>query len=444
MKHVLSLLAIFVLTLVSLVSAYTPGDLQLVSVEIDGEQFNEGDLDTESMLLSSVGSAPLSGVDNHRAVYVEEGETMEVEVVLRSVGDVRDVRVEAEVSGYEFDDNQRLEDRTSQFDIRGTVNGSTTRRVNLNIPLPSRLEDERYVLRLRVTNRENDDLTRYVVLQVEPPRRGLRIADVAFSPGNAIKAGRSLLTTVLLENYGEKDERDVKVTVAIPALGVSATEFVDAVDTDDGNVDYEDVPEMFLSIPANTQEGDYDVVVTAGSDAYGPITERYTVHVAANEQFQPADEETLVLAVGPEMQNVFAGKTVRYAVALTNAGSRSKAYLLSSVAGDWAMVSLSDALVVLEPGKNQVVYVDVTPAASATPGTHTVPVAISADNEVLETVSLGANVVSAPAAAQSNVNLRNGLEIALIVLVVVLVIIGLIIGFSRLRREESGDDKTYY
>ncbi len=164
------------------------------------------------------------------------------------------------------------------------------------------------------------------------------------------------------------------------------------------------------------------------------------VNVLANEIF--ATEDTLVLAVGPEVQTVAQGQTATYALALTNAGHTSKAYVLDVVTGDWATASVSDALVVLEPNKNKVVYVDVTVAADAAEGSHVASIALKSGEEVLETVSLTANVV---AGSDDSFSLRNGLEIALIVLVVLLVIIGLIIGFSRLRKDdEDEEEQTYY
>jgi len=261
-----------------------------------------------------------------------------------------------------------------------------------------------------------------------------------FYPLVSIKAGRSLLATVLLENFGTKNEKNVKVTVAIPELGVSASEFVDSLNTDNGNVAYEDVPEMFLPIPATAVAGNYNVKVTAEFDGE-TVTKTYPLTVLANEAFQTSNK--LVLAVGPETQPVVVGKTATYGVALTNAGSSSKAYMLSAVAGDWATVSMSDSLVVLEAGKNKVVYVEVTPTATASAGEHVLSLSVKSGNDVLETVALKATVMPAQKAAEDNTfNLRNGLEIALIILVVLLVIIGLIIGFSRLRKDD--DEKTYY
>ena len=114
------------------------------------------------------------------------------------------------------------------------------------------------------------------------------------------------------------------------------------------------------------------------------------------------------------------------------------------MAGDWATVSVSESLVVLEAGKNKVVYVEVTPNVDATAGEHVLSLSVKSGNDVLETVALKASVVAPQkAAASSEFSLRNGLEIALVVLVVLLVIIGLIIGFSRLRKDND-EEKTYY
>ena len=178
------------------------------------------------------------------------------------------------------------------------------------------------------------------------------------------------------------------------------------------------------------------------------MTKTYTIKVLACESnicgAQSSDK--LVLAVGPETQTVAAGQTATYAIALTNAGAGSKAYTLEAVTGDWATATLSESLVVLEAGKNKVVYVNVAVAPTATAGEHLVSVAVKSGSEALETMTLRANVVGA--VGGDNFSLRNGLEIALIVLVVLLVIIGLIVGFSRLKRddeeEEESSAKKYY
>ena len=459
-SKLLSVMALFVISLFALplVSALSNDAFQW-QVEVNGDEVfvgevmdvdtnGDGVVDREDVVGDVFNVDPTTGavsvVDGIvPTVTVEEGQAVDIEVSLftNATEGAEDVEVSAKIKGYEYSRYEPMSDSTRLFDMAA----NTQKTVRLSVDLPRDLEKDVYWLHLTIDSANSRSVERVVKLNVEPARHGVDIADVSFSPGNTVKAGRSLLASVLLENFGDDKEEDVKVTVSMPALGVTASEYVDEVKTEDSNVDYEDVPEMFLPIPAEATAGDYDVVVKVQYDRFEEVVETYTVHVVADERFQTGDDATLVLAVGPETQNIPAGSAAKYAVALTNGGSKNRAYLLSAVAGNGVSVSLSDALVVLEPGKNKVVYADVSVAPTAVPGAQTVALTISADNEVLETVSLGANVVASQApVAGSDVSLRNGLEIALIVLVVILVIIGLIIGFSRLRKDEGDEEKAYY
>jgi len=418
MRKLVSLVALFIIGLLtlSMVSALdnTNIDMSKTSVKVNGDEVNNG-----------------------QVLAVEEGQDLNIRVGLIATAGASDIEVDAKISGAE---GESISDSTDLFDIAA----GTTKYVNLKVTLPLKLDLDTYTLRLRVLNKNTPALELNLPLAIEPSRHGVDVADVSFSPGNTVKAGRSLLTTVLLRNYGDRDEDNVKVTVSIPSLGVSATEFAD-VAVDNHNIDYKAVPEMFLPIPANAAEGDYQVEVTAKyDDLQETSTKTFTVHVTADERFQTSTATTLVLAVGPETQNVEAGKAATYAIALTNQGQQSKAFVLEAVA-DWATVTMTDSLVVLEPGRNAVTYVTVTPSASATLGEHVASVKIKSGSEVLQTVTFRGNIVNAqPVVATSNgLSLRNGLEIALVVLVVLLVIIGLIIGFSRLQKDDE-DSKTYY
>lgn len=432
MRKLLSVMVLLIVGLLtmSIATALTENNLVWNTVRVNGDTVNDGD-----------------------TLAVEEGQTIDVRVGLSArnlnatLSGAQDIEVEARISGYEYSNREALEDSTHVFDL----SNGTTKYVTLSINLPKRLEQDSYTLRLRVLDRNTPALEKNLNLRIEPTRHGIDISDVAFSPSMTIKAGRSLLASVLLQNYGDRDERNVKVTVAVPALGISASEFVDAVQTDNHNVNYEDVPEMFLPIPANAREGDYEVRVTAEYEEFETVTKTYTIHVLANEAFQQQPER-LVMAVGPERQTASQGTSATFGIALTNAGSTSKAYLLSATTGsDWATVSLSEGLVVLAPGQNKVVYAEVKVAPTATVGEHIASVEIKSGSDVLETVTLKTNVAAPVVAAaatpvattDNNVNLRNGLEIALIILVVVLIIIGLIIGFSRMRKDND-EEKTYY
>ncbi len=437
MRNVWSVIALLVLSVLS-VSAFTPGaDLDIESVEVNN-------VDVEALTRAQFEA---STVDQNSGLVVEEGETLEIDVVVWSQTDAQNIQVEADLRGYEYNDYEDLTDRTHVRNLVGTPDAPSRRSVRLTIDLPAQLEDDRYILRVSVEDKDSPSVERFVVLQIEPPRHGVNIASVVFSPyGNSVEAGRSLLANVLLRNYGDRNEKDVEVTATIAALGVQAYESVDLVRVDEqnsgSNVDYEDVSELWLPIPANAAAGQYQVVVKVRyDDLRETVAETFTINVVESTRFrQAAGPETLVLAVGPETQNVAAGGKATYVVALTNAGTSSKAYTIEAVSGDWASVAVSEPLVVVEAGKNKVVYVDVTAKENAVAGPQMVSVTVKADGETLKTVTLQSTVV---AGAQGS-SLRNGLEVALIVLVVLLVIVGLIIGFSRLRKDDEDEEKTYY
>ena len=428
MRKLLSIMAVLVISLlaVSLVAAVpatsTVGSLNAnsVTVEVNDEELVTGNL-----------------------LVVEEGETLDIEVELRNNGAVNaeGIEVVARLSGYEHSDRVSTEDSTGLFD----VDAGTRKTVDLELNVTRDLTNGLNTLRVTVLDRNSAPIQFNYPIQIESPRHAVAIEDVTFSPGNTVKAGRSLLTTVLVENHGDRTEEDVKVTVAIPELSLSASEFVDEIESDDSENVFGDFDGgLMLSIPADTAAGEYSVVVTAQyDDLKETVKQTFKLTVVGNEQFANVDK--LVLAVGPESQTVAAGSKASYGIALTNAGSASKAYTLKVVTGDWASASLSESLVVLEPNKNAVVYVDVNVAQNAPVGAHIASVSVMSGTEVLETVTLSANVVDAKAnsTGKDSVSLRNGLEIALIVLVVLLVIIGLIVGFSRLRKDDE-DDKTYY
>lgn len=428
MRKLLSLMAVLVISLlaVSLVSA-TPSTLggltaANVTVEVNGEEM--------------VGATSL---------VFEEGETLDIKVELEIVNNAntvddsaKGIEVVARLSGYEYSDSVELEDSTALFDVRE----GTRKRVNLELTVPRDLDNGVNTLRVLVLDRNSNAIVNEYQFEVESPRNSVDIEDVSFSPGNTVKAGRSLLASVLVENFGSKAEKDVKVSVEIPTLGVSTTDYIDELEADNSEAvsgDYEGG--LLLQIPASAEAGDYEVLVTVKYDnGHKTLTKAYTVSVLGNELFQPA--EKLVVVVSPESQAVAAGRTAVYGVALSNEGTSSKAYTLSVVTGDWATASLSENLLVLAPGESKVVYVEVVVDANAAVGEHAVSLAVKAGDKVLETITLTADVASA--APGSDVDLRDGLEIALIVLVVVLVIVGLIVGFSRLRKDEEEDDKTYY
>ncbi|MFH1682835.1 MAG: hypothetical protein ABIA37_03485 [Candidatus Woesearchaeota archaeon] len=422
MKKIVTLMALFVISLLtlSMVGAVGLLPVEVQELRIDGK---------------SVGA--------NENLYVEEGDALSIEVKLKNTGTttLEDLEVEAAIKGYEYSDYESVSDSTHVFDL----DAGDTMWVDLDVNMPVKLDKDLYLLRVTITDKNSDAVIKTYNLKVNPTRHGLDIKDVVFSPGTTVTAGHSLLTTVLIDNFGGKDEDDVKVTLEISELGLTASDYITNLGSDDKKTS----EELFLKLPVTAAAGEYTAKVSLTYDeGYETVTKNYKLTVLANEK--AGTGEKLVLTVGPEAQNVVAGQQATFPVALTNAGTVSKSYLLELAAGDWATSQMSENLVVLEPGKTKVVYAYLTPVAKAGTGEHTATLTVKAaeDNSVLKTVSLKANVVE----GGCNLSLRNGLEIALIVLVALLVIVGLILGFSRLRKDkedeetlgDEGEDKTYY
>ena len=215
------------------------------------------------------------GSDGER-IAVEEGATLEIEVGLEALDDVEDVQVTAEISGYEYADCQPLMTTSHLMDLTE----DTFKTVSLNIELPVQLDKDEYYLRIRVTDKNSDTMEEIVRLYIEPSRHGVDIADVFFSPGDEVQSGRSLLSTVVLQNFGDNDEEDVKVTVSIPELGVSATDYIEVVETNANqeSVTYETTEEMFLSILDQQLKALYGVDVIT-YDYYETVRESYMLTV---------------------------------------------------------------------------------------------------------------------------------------------------------------------
>jgi uncharacterized membrane protein len=419
MNNKLGLFAIFaivaiLMSSIALASTAGPEHISVEDVEINGHSV-DGDL-----------------------FAVDEGETLDIELKLRAKFDVEDVRVSAEISGYEYSDYQDLEDATHLFDMRE----GTTKFVDLSLELPLLLDRDDYTLRLRITDKNNDAQYINVDLFVEPTRHGLKVADVVFSPGNTVQAGRSLLTTVLVQNFGDRAEENVKVTVSIPELGVSAADFVDIIETEEdvAAVSYETTEELFLRVPECAAPGIYRVDVSVKYDEFETVTESYALEITSGSTCVGSANRLLV-GVGPEAQTVVAGSEAVYTIALSNEGTSAETFTLDLVTGDWAASSLSQSVVVLGAGESAVVYAHVNVADDAS-GAQVANLVIANNGRVLESIGLTASVQEG-ASATSGINLRNGLELALIIIVVLVIIIGLIVGFARLRKDED-EEQTYY
>ncbi len=377
---------------------------------------------------------------------IERGDEVEVRIEMSANEEVDNVEVTGFISGYEYNDFESLSDSTHVFDMEENV----TYVKKLYLKVPERVEEDDYKLRLIVSDRYGDEILQNYNLKIDPSRHLLKIRDVVFSPQHEVVAGRSLLTSVMVKNYGDKDEDSVKVHVSVPELGVSATDYIDEVEADDSVLS----EEIWMRIPVTAEAGDYTVMVEVEYDeGYEVVTAQRTISVAAAEEVdseEPAEEEKTVITISTDLQELVKGKGGSvYPITLTNEGTSSKTYVLG-VEGveDWATYRVSPSnVVVLDAGETQTVYVYLTAKQGADEGQKMFSVSVKSADEVLKEVPLRAQVVESDSAVLSWDRVKRALEIGFFVLVVVLVVLAIIVGFSLLRRKEEPDEisgQTYY
>jgi uncharacterized membrane protein len=365
---------------------------------------------------------------------VQRGDTIEVEVIFTPQADIKDMQIEGFFSGDEHNDVAPAYDVTQTFD----ADASVTYRKKLHIDIHKFFKEDAYKLRLIFSDRNGQEIVQNYNIKIDVPRHGVMIRDVIFNPDSRVKAGSALLSVVRLRNMGEKDERDVKVTVSIAQLGVSAAGYVEKIDNNDHE---EQTEELYLRIPRCAKPGVYDVEVEAAfNDGFRKERVAKQVEVLADETCDDSGvsgstsgKGKTTISVGSQLENLPQGGTVAFPITITNSGRLSKSYTVGVSAADWAEVKISPtANVVLDSGKSQTVYLFVTADKKAPVGAQVLTATISSNGQTLEQLSLTANV-----AASGKGVFRSILEWGLIILVVLLIVLGLIIGFSRLKSDEE-------
>jgi len=323
----------------------------------------------------------------------------------------------------------------------------------LTIPLRQRAEQDRYKLRIQVEDRDSQTIEQTYELQLENKRKDVQIKDVVFSPENRIRAGRTLITLVRLQNYGLVDEEGVRIRVSIPELGGSAVanDFIDELEKDGDDDDQLTSEEMFIVIPRDAESGVYTVNVEVFYDEGDKRTSKtFPIEiVSAEESTTPIQTTQTIIAIGPETQDVAKGTAGSvYTVTITNNAAESRVYTLTSAAnqGISARISPSSTLVV-GAGQTEQAFVYVTAPSNAQEGQYILSLTVKSGEQTLRQIPIKANVIGGAdgSATPQWDNVKRGLEVGLIVLVVILVIIFLIIGFNKLKGEEATEDtQTYY
>ena len=218
---------------------------------------------------------------------LEAGQEFDVDVWLTAAAKSKNVRVEAEITGYEHDRTEGIDDKTELFDVEA----NTTYKKTLTLSIPADSEEDSYKVRVTVTDRNSAAVIQTYNIVIDMPRHKIAVQDVVLYPENSIVAGQALLASVRLENFGQKDESDVRVHVSVPELGMSSTDYISSIDAGDE----EETEEMYMRVPADAKAGQYMVKVDVEyNDGRDTISSTAVVSVEAAPQ-----KEIVVTAVTP-------------------------------------------------------------------------------------------------------------------------------------------------
>lgn len=382
-------------------------------------------------------------------------DSYEIKVKVTALEDVKNAEIEAVIVAQDEDD--RVSDVTNTFNL--DAGNSVIKKLTLDVN--HKIDADRYTLRVYFRPGQGDEVVQTYTLNLKQIKHNIVIEEFDIDPSYSVEAGRSVRALVDIENFGGKDEDDVKVEVSIPALGVKALPDYLDIESDESKSS----EELYLRIPQCAAPGEYDVVATVTyDDGDEKTTLVRTIQVTDGSTCSavPVDNSNTgsntntdakpVISVGSQSQDVVAGEGgAIYPVTFTNPTSTAKTFIVGVEGADsFATVRMSPSnTVTINAKDSQTVYVYLAANEKAQEGAHSFVVSVKdASGEQVTSLSLSANVLE----GQSSGSVKKVLESVLIVLIVVLVVLALIIAFKKAKKEgdndeDSDDDyvaQTYY
>jgi uncharacterized membrane protein len=374
---------------------------------------------------------------------VRRGEKLEIEVGVKALADVEDVEIEAGLYGYKYSDYElgSVYDRTESFDL----DENDTSYKDLELKVPTKMDKDYYKLRIRVSDRDGIAFENVYELHIKgiDDDDAIVIKDFSISP-DSVKPGRGFTALVKVKNIGDDDLDDLKVTLSVPELGIKDSEYLDEDELEaDETYTFE---ELLLRVPDDAEAGIYDVEVTVEFDEYESTVAHGEIEVL--EEAKESEQESAKTIINvPGSQEITPGTTGGvYPIMITNTADEARTYTLSVEGISWGTYSMDPSNVVIVSGEDtETVYLYVSADEAAAAGEKVFIVNVATDGDSQE-IPLKANIKEPVSAGWGN--LKEGLEITLVVLVIILIIVGLIVGFTKLRgKSASATDEeasTYY
>ncbi len=356
-----------------------------------------------------------------------------------------DTRVEAEIEGYEYGDVRDVE---GPFEVEPGVSYRKVLRLRLPEDMPA---GHNFNLNIEVKDSEDVVLAGRVPVRIQEIRHRLNIFDVVFNPIDNVMAGQPLFATVRLENLGDNVESSVKVTVAVPALGIQTSEFVDQLSTElgeEGDGDADDAAttdDLLLIIPADAEEGDYDVVVMIEYNRGRSVEQRtFPMHVRGSvEAAGPrVVQESTVVNVDAQAQRVNEGEGAVFKFSVGNLGQQASSYTFEIVgASDWANTRVDPTGLVVQSDSSGEAFVYVAPKEDVT-GIKSFTVRVMSGSDVVAERNLSVEVLESERPSLQAV--LTWIFVVLLVVLVILVVVVLVRKRMSASEASGVEGQTYY
>jgi hypothetical protein len=373
-------------------------DLDLILEEISVNNIESKDVDTLQVL---------------------NGETLNFDLRFVASESVTDARILIMIDGYE---HTNLLTSTDIFDA---VKGKTYVK-SLSIALPSDMTNERdYVVRIIGANGVSGISYKELNLFVDTQRERVDVLDLVMTPSNGVEAGQNLIANVRLKNMGQQDQDSVKVTISVPALGMSESSYVSNLN--ERSIMTSD--DMLLFVPETAAAGTYETIVTLTyNDGYSESSEAYSMNILAAREVA---EDNLLVSFKNNV-DLSVGSTIEVVVA--NPNSKSMPISLVPVENAWSNVEVSPTLAMVQGGASTTFVVTVSPKAGAQGEKDIALVVKEGSNTVNEFVINGFVTES-----DSDIDWLNvGLVVLLIIAIVVL--LSLVVSIAKRRNDKEDDE----
>ncbi|MFC1768596.1 hypothetical protein ACFLZX_02430 [Nanoarchaeota archaeon] len=192
--------------------------------------------------------------DEHNDTFVqavERGERFHNSIEITALEDLYNVDIYARIIGYE---HGQISYTHETIDLKANV----TYIKKFWFDLPENMPVDTYAVRYYIADRDSPSTICYINRAVEAKRHLLRFKDVVLSPEVGVEPNRALLTKVRVWNAGQKDEKNIRLQIEVPDLGISASSYIDEVESGDTLT----TEELYLKIPKCAEPGAYWAKIT--------------------------------------------------------------------------------------------------------------------------------------------------------------------------------------